>query len=333
MRWPAPVKRDVCEVDKTDMPRLTRRVFRDLAIWMVALGVGTGVAFPFFVIPLGVSADTALTASFFALCCAAGLFVGGLNFLLVRAVVRNRVRQLADGMKDVAERLEEADKSGGSLKEDGKEDWRLAVDSEDELGETAAAFNRLADALTESQHALAIRAATDPLTGLANRRTFQERLRAEVKRARRYGTPLALATLDLDNFKRVNDAYGHDVGDQVLTEAARRLTGMTRAGELVARLGGEEFAWILPETARQDAQQAGERLRGAFSREPFPVVGELTVSIGISELEHAVDADELCRCADRPLYLAKASGRNVCVLDPGDVPGRRERVGGRVATS
>jgi diguanylate cyclase (GGDEF)-like protein len=321
----ARIKPDAREADIADMPRLTRRVFRDLAIWMVALGLATGIVFPFFVIPLGVSTDTALTASFFAACCAAGLLVGGLNFVLVRAVVHNRLRLLADGMRDAAEKLQEADKNGGSMKAGGTEGSRLPVDSEDELGESAAAFNRLADALAESRHALATRGATDPLTGLANRRAFQERLRAEVKRARRYGSPLALAILDLDRFKRVNETYGHEVGDRVLTEVARRLTTITRAGELVARMGGEEFAWILPETEGTAAQQAGERLRAAFAREPFPVVGDVTVSIGVCDLEHAGDASQLCQHADRALYWAKAHGRNVCVLHPAALPDQARR--------
>jgi hypothetical protein len=144
--WPARVKPDAREVDMTGIPRLTRRVFKDLAIWMVALGVATGITFPFFVIPLGVSVDTAFTASFFAACCAAGLFVGGLNFILV-----------------------------------------------------------------------------------------------------------------------------------------------------------------------------------PFAREPFPVVGAVTVSIGVCDLEHAGDADQLCRRADRALYWAKASGRNVCVLHPADLPDQLQR--------
>ena len=153
-------------------------------------------------------------------------------------------------------------------------------------------------------------ASTDHLTGLWNRRAFEERLNAEVERATRYSRPMSLLVVDLDRFKQVNDVHGHPVGDRVLVEIAGRLRATARKGEIVARVGGEEFAWILPETDAEGALGTAARLRRAIKEEPFPGVGPLTVSAGICDLTEAPDAVELFRLADAALYRAKAEGRD-----------------------
>ena len=157
----------------------------------------------------------------------------------------------------------------------------------------------------------------DPLTGLANHRAFHERLRQEVARSRRNLEPLSLVVLDLDHFKAVNDRHGHTIGDSVLCELAQRLNTIAREDEMIARVGGEEFAWIL-NAPRPIAFAAAERARRAITETPFPRVGTVTISIGVCDLSSAKDADELYNCADRALYRAKGEGRNrtcECVHD------------------
>jgi diguanylate cyclase (GGDEF)-like protein len=152
--------------------------------------------------------------------------------------------------------------------------------------------------------------ATDPLTGLANRRAFTARLAGEVERARRYGHSLALAIMDLDDFKEINDTLGHQAGDAVLEEVGRRLIGTCRAGELVARIGGEEFAWILPEVDTAGAVHAVERARAEIASIRVVGAGTITCSAGVCDLSVAGDAEELQRRADRALYSAKRAGRD-----------------------
>ena len=154
-------------------------------------------------------------------------------------------------------------------------------------------------------------AAIDPLTGLANHRTFHERLSTEVERARRHGRGLALVLMDLDHFKRVNDLHGHQTGDRVLEHAARIFESETRTGELVARVGGEEFAMILPEADEDEAFRAAERIRQAIAATSFPAVGAMTISAGVCDLSHGPDADTLYRLADGALYWAKHRGRDM----------------------
>ena len=161
---------------------------------------------------------------------------------------------------------------------------------------------------------LAWRAATDPLTGLVNRGVFEERLAEEVARSRRHGRDLSLAVLDLDMFKAVNDSHGHVVGDAVLREASLRLASRVREGDVLARIGGEEFAWLMPETDGMEAWQATERARAAMSEMPFPEVGRVTVSGGVCDLDRAHDSDGLYRQADAALYWAKRNGRDVVFL-------------------
>jgi diguanylate cyclase (GGDEF)-like protein len=169
----------------------------------------------------------------------------------------------------------------------------------------------------EGRAQLAAQAVTDPLTRLPNHRAFHEALRSEVARAVRHGRSLSLAVIDIDHFKRLNDVYGHQEGDRVLREVADRLASSVRAGEMVARVGGEEFAWILPETEAGGAGEAIERARAAISSRPLVARERVTVSAGICDLTHSSSADELYRLADGALYWAKANGRNLaCIYSP-----------------
>ena len=170
---------------------------------------------------------------------------------------------------------------------------------------------RLEAQTLESLAAAEVLAAVNPLTGLANHRTFHERLSAEVERARRLGRGLSLVLMDLDHFKRVNDLHGHQMGDRVLERAARVFESETRTGELVARVGGEEFAMILPEADADEAFRAAERIRRAVASAAFPAVGSMTMSAGVCDLAHGHDADTLYRLADDALYWAKHGGRDM----------------------
>ncbi len=182
-------------------------------------------------------------------------------------------------------------------------------DAEARLGRFAELVG-MAVANAEAWETLSRQASTDAVTGLANHRTFQRRLRAEVTRARRYHRSLSVVLFDLDHFKQVNDTHGHQAGDSVLAEVGRRLAAEAREGELLARIGGEEFAWLLPETEQHAAYQAAERVRRAIEDEPFAHVGTVTVSAGTCTLGEGADAEDLVRFADRALYWAKDGGRN-----------------------
>ena len=154
----------------------------------------------------------------------------------------------------------------------------------------------------------------DPLTGLANRRLFESRLDQEMSNAIRYDHPLAVAILDLDRFKDVNDQHGHPVGDRALRETARRLESVQRKGDLFARVGGEEFAWILPEVESHGAWAAVERARHEISDVPFDGIGHLTISIGVSLRGELKDCAVLYERADQSLYRAKRDGRNRSIM-------------------
>ena len=168
-------------------------------------------------------------------------------------------------------------------------------------------------------------ASTDPLTGLPNLRTFTQRLGDEVVKARRHSRPLSLMMIDIDHFKLINDTHGHEVGNQVLIEIARRLAELARGEDTVARVGGEEFAWILPESDARGAYWVAERARAAVAETPFRGVGHLTISAGVCEIDEAAYPDELFRRADAALYSAKAQGRNTsvrCSPDDAVIPTR-----------
>lgn len=182
---------------------------------------------------------------------------------------------------------------------------------------------RLAEALTgalREQERLAI---TDGLTGLYNRRFFQEMLRLDAERAERAGAPLSLIIIDLDRFKQINDTCGHPAGDRVLVEAADRIRRAVRPADLVARYGGEEFVCLLPGAGEDTALEVAGRVRGALSRTPLPVPGgravRLTASLGVASAgtrggrPHG-DLEGLIHDADGALYRAKARGRDQVVV-------------------
>jgi two-component system, cell cycle response regulator len=162
------------------------------------------------------------------------------------------------------------------------------------------------------QERLEEQAATDALTGLANRRAFDEALAGEVERAGRSGLPLTLVVLDLDHFKRVNDTLGHGAGDAALVAAARAIQGVARGTDLAARIGGEEFALLLPATDREGGLTAAERVQAAVRSITDPVA--LTATIGVATaVGRAADADYLLTAADDALYRGKAAGRDQIV--------------------
>jgi diguanylate cyclase (GGDEF)-like protein len=153
----------------------------------------------------------------------------------------------------------------------------------------------------------------DALTGLANRRQFDDRMASEIERAQRYSKPLCLALIDIDHFKRINDSGGHALGDAVLVRIAGLMAEHFRASDLVARVGGEEFAVVFPETALPGALAAVEQLRMRLAASVFDEIatGEaVTMSAGVSERLPGEGRDALQSRADQLLYAAKAAGRD-----------------------
>ncbi|MDJ0783476.1 MAG: GGDEF domain-containing protein [Desulfosarcinaceae bacterium] len=183
----------------------------------------------------------------------------------------------------------------------------------------------LARELQKANQKLRQLATTDGLTGLYNHRTFQDLLEKRVGEANRHKRHLTLALLDLDNFKQVNDGYGHSVGDAVLKAVSAKIAGMLRREDIFARYGGEEFAVILPETEIKGAMQLADRLRKAVAQMVLNIKGaslSVTVSIGLSSnLPHLGKCDkaDLIDASDKALYMAKSAGRNavrIALLNP-----------------
>ena len=160
------------------------------------------------------------------------------------------------------------------------------------------------------------RASTDGLTGLVNRRAFDEHLHRLLNETDRFGQPLALIVGDLDNFKQTNDTWGHEAGDEVLRQVAEKLREGVRNVDVIARYGGEEIAILLPQTSMVGAADLADRLRSAVAAKPVKFKGEeipVTLSFGVASYPDAVPIREgLFRAADRALYEAKRAGRN-CV--------------------
>ena len=192
---------------------------------------------------------------------------------------------------------------------EGDHDARLPLDGPRELRELALGFNSAAEMIGEQRERLEALAGTDPLTGLANNRRFHETLERELERARREQGELALVLIDIDHFKDLNDARGHPFGDETLRRIATELVGAVRATDLVARVGGEEFALILSGADPELAFQIGERARAAASVLALsPTTVSCSAGIACFRAD-AADGRALIELADRALYEAKRRGR------------------------
>lgn len=460
--------------------RLTRKVFTDLALYMMAFGLSIGLVFPFFVTILGVPKQYAITASFFMACVSAGLVAGIVNYFLARKIVGNRLktlsrvgqrmRSLADNMRsghhEMGSDLSKHENIASTSSICGDFECQIEVDSDDEFGESAKAFNVLVETLgktitteraarsftnlltthldiepltieainklifyTESvggllalveqgqlkkaaSHGIVeadtvlkssyvsraikdnsvqmlripdderlvvdhvvgkhkakfvlvypilyksvslgvvvlvsenefnqeimyrlnllgvglglalnnslthgrmrILATLDPLTEIYNRGFGMKRLHEEFSRSVRADVPMGVIMLDVDDFKRVNDTYGHMVGDKVLVSVVKSAKKMLREGDILIRYGGEEFLAVLPGASLEDVAQVGERIRRAVEAITIKD-GDHTIKVtaslgGVSHPELNVDHEEaLVRSADSLLYVAKQSGKN-----------------------
>ena len=213
----------------------------------------------------------------------------------------------------------------------GADDFLAKPFAEAELLARCAAMlriKRLQDELHATRRLLEEQSITDGLTGLRNRRFFDERLQEEFGRAQRYSDPVSLIMLDLDHFKRVNDRYGHQAGDLVLRESADLLRASLRDPDIPARYGGEEFAVLLPKTHVQGALAVAERVWRAIGARTFrhalgegpgaspPVELRVTASIGVAFFpsKDITSSELLVKFADEALYQAKRSGRNSICL-------------------
>ncbi|MFA6681042.1 MAG: sensor domain-containing diguanylate cyclase [Sphaerochaeta sp.] len=445
------------------MIRITKRVFTDLAIWMMGFGILVGIIFPFFMLFLGMDPFMAMSWWFFAVCMLAGLFVGAVNILLAHRVVGSRLNLLAKHMKDIENHLKAITGKAQSV-DCTPENCHIPVDSEDAIGASSLAFNHLVDTLAKSIQiemdirtytqllttyletdqlcrnalvslmemvgctsgailieedgelrvyhtmgltkssslssnplildsmqtlkrnvinipddvmlegvmtsfrpsqiivepivykqlplgvvvlasyetfssevldnldlfgislALALHnamtydqvqklAAIDPLTNVYNRRFGLSRLHEEFVRSAKQNTALAVLMIDIDHFKQVNDVYGHTVGDRVLRSIAASVRSQLREGDILIRLGGDEFMVVLLGASRSDALEVGEAIRRQVSEKHIKYGEQLiqvTLSIGGASFPE-VDVEyekELVEAADQALYRVKESGRN-----------------------
>lgn len=183
---------------------------------------------------------------------------------------------------------------------------RTQVKEEGKLRAMTMTLSRRSETLEQA-------ALTDALTGMHNRRYFDDALREYIEEFRRINRPVGLMLLDLDHFKQVNDTYGHDVGDEVLRAVATCLKGVTRYHDVAARLGGEEFAVVTPNMDGERLTKFAERIRGAIANMAIQSGNarlNVTTSLGLAVWDGKETAEEFYRRADRLLYQAKSMGRN-----------------------
>ena len=230
-------------------------------------------------------ADDAMTLALLGL--GAALALGALvSLLLGRTVVRR-----LDRVRAVANRIREGDSRA-----------RADLRGRDEIAVLARDFDRMADALLE--------ALKDPLTGLLNHRAFQERLAEELRRAERAGHPVSVVALDLDDFKAINGALGHAIGDEALRTMADAIRDELRAGDVCGRVGGDEFMLALVDTEVATAELIVDRVRARVAQERLGTGQPLTVSAGIvSYPRHGTAQDRLLHLADGAMYWAKSNGK------------------------
>jgi len=227
-----------------------------------------------------------------------GLCVAGLEGLLLAQSVVHPLRELERGVMRFG---------------DGDLTHRVALETRDEIEQLATAFNTMAAKLKQTQEMLESLSIHDGLTGLYNHREFHRWLEREVARYHRYRRPLSLLMLDIDHFKKVNDTYGHQAGDEVLRALAQLLRHGVRTVDKVGRYGGEEFGVLLPETSAERAvivaTHLRQRVEGLEITLPQGQTLHITISVGVATFDvDAKSEQELVAAADRALYAAKRGG-------------------------
>lgn len=208
----------------------------------------------------------------------------------------SEIGELAEAFEDMARNLT-------TTMEDLKKAKREAEMANQNLQETMRELEHMVD--------------TDRLTGTWNRRYFDSMIERELRRTERYGLPLSLMIFDIDHFKKVNDTFGHDVGDQVLVGITERVKGQIRSSDALIRWGGEEFVLITSSTTLSGAIALAEKIRICVAATEFPVVGTVTISIGVAQFHIGESKREWITRADKLLYAAKHNGRNRVVSNAG----------------
>jgi diguanylate cyclase (GGDEF)-like protein len=185
------------------------------------------------------------------------------------------------------------------------------------LAVTIATINIITAIISDLQRQLLDQIITDPLTGAFNRRHMEASLSDAIERRRRNGAPASALIIDIDHFKRINDEFGHPIGDRVLKEMVALIKERSRRLDRLFRMGGEEFLLFLPDTRAVDAVTRAENLRQMIAAAAFPTKRPVTVSIGVSEVTDDSTVETWIKRADDSLYEAKQSGRNRVVCAPG----------------
>lgn len=219
---------------------------------------------------------------------------------------------------DLWKTIEEGKEWHGELKnrdKNGKAYWleETIIPIKDEKGDLISYISVGIDITAKKE--LEYISTIDQLTNISNRRKLDQSLHTEIKKAKRYQRALTLLMIDIDHFKKVNDTYGHPIGDYALTTVAQILSKNIRTSDLIGRYGGEEFMIICPETSKNGAAGIGEKLRQAISDYNFDTLGHLTISIGVAELETDDTIEELIHKSDNALYMAKERGRDQVVIE------------------
>ena len=235
-----------------------------------------------------------------------GLVLGAIAAtLLIRSIMRPLNRAVGH-FKDIAD---------GNLSEN------IAASGRDEIGQVLGALSVMQGKLKAIIGELDLLASTDKLTGSWNRRRLEETVKNEMDRLKRYDHPLCLMVFDIDYFKKINDRFGHGVGDLVLIELAALIRESLRTSDSLTRWGGEEFVVLCPNTTLSTAALLAERLRNKIAGERFPEVERVTVSVGVAECISGETFEQWFKRADEALYRAKSGGRNQMQIAP-ETPGR-----------
>ena len=237
------------------------------------------------------------------------LFASIAAILLIRSIVRP-LNKAVTHFKNISE---------GNMNEN------ISVSSQDEIGQVLSELASMQGRLKIMISELDQLARTDELTGAWNRRCFEETVETEIDRLRRYGQRLSLMILDVDYFKKINDLYGHSIGDQVLIDLSNTIRSSLRASDSLTRWGGEEFIILCPNTTAETVSRLAERLRKEVASIKFQGVGNITLSFGVAECGTEETWEQWLHRADEALYLAKSGGRDQVRTVKRTLPGLSEK--------